>query len=116
MSIKNGKIWGETCTIFQNPLVELHRIQVMSGYMCSTHLHTHKWNGFFVEKGILEIHIKKNDYDLTDVTRLMPGDFCAVKPGEYHWFYCVEDCIAFELYWPEMLSEDIKRLNSGGKV
>ena len=111
--LRSGKVWGESCPIIQTPLVEFHRITVNAGYRCSTHKHEYKWNGFYVESGILNIHVKKDDYDLTDITTLNPGDFCKVKPGEYHWFECIEKCIAFELYWPEILSEDIKRLDVG---
>lgn len=111
--IKSGKVWGETCAIMQNPLVEFHRITVNAGSRCSTHKHAHKWNGFYVERGILEIHVKKSEYELTDVTILKAGDFCQVKPGEYHWFVCVESCVAFEIYWPEVLSDDIQRLDVG---
>lgn len=116
MSNKQGKVWGETWTILQNPLVEFHRISVKAGYRCSTHKHSHKWNGFFVESGTLEIHVKKSDYALTDVTVMKAGDFSAVKPGDVHWFQCTEDCVAFELYWPETLSEDIQREDAGRKV
>jgi len=115
MTSKAGKIWGETVAILQNPLVEFHRISVKNGYRCSTHKHAHKWNGFYVETGELRIHVQKNDYELTDVTVLKAGDFCKVSPGEYHFFECAEDCVAFEIYWPELLSEDIQRLDVGGK-
>ena len=115
MSNKAGKIWGETQAILQNPVVEFHRISVRPGFRCSLHKHAHKWNGFYVEQGVLEIHVKKNDYDLTDVTVLRAGDFAAVKPGEYHFFQCKEECLAFEIYWPELLSEDIQRETVGGK-
>jgi len=111
--LRSGKVWGESCAILQTPLVEFHRITVNAGYRCSIHKHEYKWNGFYVERGILNIHVKKADYDLTDRTTLNPGDFCMVKPGEYHWFECIENCVAFELYWPEILSEDIKRLDVG---
>lgn len=114
--MKQGKVWGETCAILQNPMVEFHRISVNAGYRCSTHKHAHKWNGFFVESGELEIHTMKADYELTDVTILKAGEFTSVKPGEYHWFQCVKDCVAFEIYWMETLSEDIQRLNVGGKT
>lgn len=113
--MKYGKIWGETCPIIQNPVVEFHRISVKSGYRCSQHKHAHKWNGFFVEKGILEIYVKKANYELTDVTVLKEGEFTTVPPGEVHFFKCVEDCIAFEIYYPELLSEDIQRIDVGQK-
>ena len=39
-----------------------------------------------------------------------------VRPGEYHYFVAVEDVIAFEIYYPEALSEDIVRENAGGAM
>jgi hypothetical protein len=63
---------------------------------------------------VLEIHVSKNDYNLTDITVLRAGDFTTVRPGEFHKFVCVEDCVALELYYPEALSEDIVRKDHGG--
>ena len=111
-----GKVWGDTSVIIQNALVELHKINVKAGFRCSEHIHEHKWNGFYVESGVLEIHVRKNNYELTDVTVLRAGDFTSVRPGEYHFFVCTEACSALELYWPELLSEDIKRKNTGGPM
>ena len=116
MSNITGKVWGDTSVLIQTPLVELHRINIKAGYKCSEHKHEHKWNGFYVISGVLEIHVAKNNYDLTDVTTLRAGDFTSVRPGEFHWFNCVEDCSALELYYPESLSEDIVRRNVGGKT
>ena len=79
--MKAGKVWGVTEALLQNPVVEFHRIEINKGGECSTHKHAHKWNGFFVEEGELEIHVFKNDYDLTDKTILGPGEFMSVKPG-----------------------------------
>ena len=109
-----GKVWGDTSALIQNSFVELHKINAKAGFRCSEHKHAHKWNGFYVIRGVLEIHVRKNDYALTDVTTLRAGDFTTVRPGEYHWFKCVEDCVALELYYPEMLSEDIQRRDHGG--
>jgi len=114
MAIINGKVWGNTSALIQNPFVELHRINTKAGYRCSEHKHAHKWNAFYVISGELEIHVRKNDYDLTDVTVLRAGDFTTVRPGEYHWFNCTVDCAALELYYPETLSEDIQRKSVGG--
>lgn len=116
MANVTGKVWGDTSAIIQNALVELHKINVKAGFRCSEHLHEHKWNGFYVESGVLEIHVRKNNYELTDVTVLRAGDFTSVRPGEYHYFVCTEACSALELYWPELLSEDIKRKNTGGPM
>lgn len=109
-----GKVWGDTSVLIQNPLVELHRINTKAGYKCSEHKHAHKWNGFYVISGTMEIHVRKSDYDLTDVTVLGAGDFTTVRPGEYHWFSSITDCSALELYYPETLSEDIVRKSVGG--
>lgn len=114
--MKAGKVWGETELIFSNPLVEFHRIEVNAGYRCSTHKHEHKWNGFFVEQGTLSIYVEKNDYNLVDKTTLYTGQFAVVKPGEYHYFVAEDNVVAFEIYWPELLSEDIVRKNSGGPI
>ena len=62
--MKAGKVWGETRALLQNPVVEFHRIEVNAGGECSTHKHSHKWNGFFIEEGEMEIHVYKNDYEL----------------------------------------------------
>jgi mannose-6-phosphate isomerase-like protein (cupin superfamily) len=109
-----GKVWGDTSVLIQNSLVELHKINIKAGYRCSEHKHEHKWNGFYVISGVLEIHVSKNDYKLTDITVLRAGDFTTVRPGEFHKFVCVEDCVALELYYPEALSEDIVRKDHGG--
>jgi mannose-6-phosphate isomerase-like protein (cupin superfamily) len=111
-----GKVWGDTSVLIQNSLVELHKINIKAGYRCSEHKHVHKWNGFYVISGVLEIHVSKNDYKLTDITVLRAGDFTTVRPGEFHKFVCVEDCVALELYYPEALSEDIIRKDHGGET
>lgn len=48
---KAGKIWGETSLIEANGVLEFHRIQMEKGGVCSKHLHSFKWNGFYVEAG-----------------------------------------------------------------
>ena len=116
MGTITGKVWGDTSVLIQTPLTELHKINIKAGFRCSEHKHEHKWNGFYVISGVLEIHVAKNNYDLTDITTLRAGDFTTVRPGEFHWFNCVEDCVALELYYPEAISEDIVRRSVGGKA
>ena len=122
-----GKVWGSTATIFETPTMALHRLVINQGFQCSHHAHAHKFNGFYVERGILEIHVAKNNYNLVDVTVLKAGDHMIVKPGEYHHFVCptpstdnlaasYSPTIAYEAYWPELLSEDIIRQNVGGST
>jgi len=113
--MKSGKVWGETFELLNNPVVEFHHINVEPNTYCSKHKHEHKFNGFFVFEGLLIIEVWKNDYDLVDETWLRPGDFMAVKPGEYHRFKsAAAGAQAVELYWPELLSSDIVRESVGG--
>jgi hypothetical protein len=43
----------------------------------------------------------KTTIDLVDETELQIGQYTKVKPGVYHQFECLEDGVAFELYWAE---------------
>ena len=113
MTTKSGKIWGMTELIHKNGVLEFHRIDTKKGGICSKHKHQFKWNGFYVVSGKLKITVWKDDYNLVDETILNPGDFTQVKPGEYHSFECLEDAVAFELYWAEFNHDDIVRENVG---
>lgn len=109
-----GKVWGETeCLFFKNN-VEIHRIEVKKGGFCSNHKHEHKYNAFFVESGKLKISIDKHDYDLVDETVITAKQMSVVPPGEFHKFEALEDTVAYEIYWVELLSKDIVRKDHGG--
>ena len=108
-----GKVWGTTEEIEANGVLEFHRIEMEAGGVCSKHKHEFKWNGFFVEEGIMKIRVWQNDYDLVDETILGPGDFTQVKPGVIHQFEGLEDGVAFELYWAEFNHNDIVRRSVG---
>jgi len=108
-----GKIWGTTELLEANNSIELHRIEMKKGGVCSKHLHEYKWNFFHVESGKLLIRVWQKDYDLIDETILGPGEYTKVKPGVYHQFECLEDGVAFELYWAEFSHSDIKRETVG---
>ena len=110
---KAGKIWGETQLVETNGALEFHRIETIAGGLSSRHLHEFKWNGFFVESGIVLIRVWQLDYDLVDETILRPGDFTKVRPGLIHQFECLEDAVAYELYWAELKHDDIKRESVG---
>lgn len=114
--MKSGKVWGITQMIEANATLELHRIEANKGGTCSKHLHQYKWNGFFVESGKLLIRVWKNSYDLIDETIIGKGEYTKVPPGEYHQFEALEDTIAFEIYWSELLHNDIKRETTGFKI
>ena len=109
-----GKVWGTTQPIETNNQFEFHRIDIKAGFECSKHKHVHKFNGFYLVSGQLEIHVWKNDYDLVDVTVLNAGDYTKVSPGEFHKFVCKEDSVCFETYWVEFNHNDIVRESVGG--
>lgn len=113
----SGKVWGVTELLLQSPHVEVHRLTIKPKHRCSLHVHRTKWNAFLVLSGRLFIDVVKQDYPLTDVTELGPGDLMTVKPGEHHQFRTgAEPCKAIEFYYPDQLSEDIERKDHGGPV
>lgn len=112
--MKAGKIWGNTKSLFAKNNVEIHRIEIGSGGVCSKHKHDHKFNLFYVESGSLEVRVWKNAYDLVDKTMLFAGDTTVVPPGEYHQFCALTECVAYEVYWVELDPEDISRETVGG--
>jgi mannose-6-phosphate isomerase-like protein (cupin superfamily) len=114
--MKAGKIWGQTELIHANGVLEFHRIEFKKGVQCSKHKHNFKWNGFYVESGIMKVKVWQNDYNLVDETILKAGDFTRIKPGVYHQFEGIENGIAFELYWAEFNHNDIVRRTAGSKT
>ena len=71
---------------------------------------------FFVEEGLLRILIEKNDYPLTDETKLSGGESIIIQPKEYHSFEILQKgTVAYEIYWTEIDGNDIERKNSGSK-
>jgi len=114
--MKAGKVWGQTELIEANGVLEFHRIEMKTGGVCSKHKHKYKWNGFFCESGRLLIRVWKNSYDLVDETILEAGQYTKVPPGEYHQFECLEEGVAYELYWAEFNHDDIERESVGFKT
>lgn len=111
---KAGKVWGTTELIALVPgVVEFHRIETRKGGVCSKHAHQSKTNGFFVESGKLLIRVWQKAYDLVDETILEAGDYMAVPPGVQHQFECLEDAVAFELYYAQLVGDDIVRESVG---
>ena len=108
-----GKVWGTTKLVEANGALEFHRIEMKKGGVCSKPLHRYKWNGFYVESGIMLIRTWQRDYDLVDETIVEAGEYHKVKPGLYHQFECIESGVAFELYWAEFNHNDIERENVG---
>jgi mannose-6-phosphate isomerase-like protein (cupin superfamily) len=112
--MKQGKVWGSTELIIKTESLEVHRIEVKKGGYCSTHTHKYKHNMFFVEFGLLEIHVFKNDYELEDITLLENQEKTSVRPNEYHYFKALDTTIAYEIYYVEPIGLDIIRKNHGG--
>lgn len=112
--MKQGKIWGFTEAIFQKHNFEIHRIEIKQGGFCSTHKHNNKFNAFYMESGSLKINVEQKAYELTDETIIETGDLTVVKPGLYHSFEALTDCICYEIYWTELDHEDIERRTVGG--
>lgn len=117
--MKAGKVWGHTESLFQKNNVEIHRIVILPGGFCSKHMHRHKHNAFYCERGEIWIDVWKKDYALVDTTRLGPGEICSVAPGEYHRFRTDKDCgaptiVVYEIYWTELDASDIVREDHGG--
>lgn len=111
--MKAGKVWGTTAAIFQTGAFEMHRVEIHEGGKCSEHRHRHKYNGFYVESGTLEIVIWRES-GTVDVVELEQGESTIVPPGEYHRFRALSDVIAFEFYWAAALDpEDIDRRTIG---
>ena len=109
----SGKTWGITQQIVKKPgLFEWHRIAVNKGHVCSKHKHKTKWNGFFVESGILKVSVWKPTGTL-DITLIGAGNYMEVPPGEYHRFEAVEDVVAYEIYWAQLEDHDIERVEEG---
>lgn len=112
-----GKTWGETRPILVTPLIELHHVIAGPGGYCSKHKHLHKWNGFWVIRGWLEIDVWPDEYELIDKTMVGPGDFTTVAPGLFHQFRnptATKDCEFLEIYYLHPLSRDIIRETVGG--
>lgn len=109
----SGKVWGSTTPVLITPFIEIHRLVIKPWSRCSMHKHNRKWNAFITIDGELYIDVEKS-YGLTDTTVLHCGEICTVSPGEYHQFRTgAKICEAFEIYYSDVLSEDIERRNQG---
>jgi mannose-6-phosphate isomerase-like protein (cupin superfamily) len=120
--MKAGKVWGTTELIEHNSTFEFHRIEFTENHCCSEHYHKTKWNGFFVESGILMVKTWQEQPTearanmLCDQTILRAGDYYKVEPGKWHQFVGVKSGVAFELYWAEFDADDIVRRTTGHKL
>lgn len=112
-----GKVWGTTDRQIATPLFEKHLLRIKPKHRCSLHKHHRKWNSFTVIQGLLYIDVVLDDGRTIDTTTLGPGESTTVAPGVFHRFRTGQHpCVATEEYYPDTLSEDIKRLDQGGPV
>lgn len=107
---KSGKKWGFTSQLFNKNNVEIHRIVGDIGGTTSMHMHDAKYSMLFVESGQLKIYVEKNDYNLTDITILNPGESTILNPKEFHKFEVMADqTVCYEIYWVQINENDIIR-------
>ena len=112
-----GKVCGQTQELLNTPLIEVHEIEIDPDMQCSMHKHEFKWNMFYVIEGKLAIDVEKNDYDLVDTTVLNEGEWCSVRPNEFHRFRSLDEPVrALEIYYLEPLCADIVRKDVGGAI
>ncbi len=111
-----GKVWGETRTLYADSNVEVHYIKVKEGGYCSRHYHKTKYNCFIVLSGELKVTVwkKYGNEMLEDVTRLTTNMESTVEPGDEHMFEALDDTEALEIYYTELHGDDIVRRNHGG--
>jgi mannose-6-phosphate isomerase-like protein (cupin superfamily) len=110
-----GKIWGNTQCLFNHNNVEIHRISAKEGGYCSVHIHSQKYNMFYVESGKLKVTIYRHEEPSpTDSIILEAGMSTIVCPNEKHMFQALEDTIAYEIYYVELETADIVRFKEGG--
>lgn len=111
----SDKLWGHSVRIEWNPFISFHRAVVAAGFRCSKHRHANKWNGFFVEAGLLAIRVYGEDGS-EQVTELRAGQYFSVAPGVKHRFESLLPTVLFEIYWPAEQTEDIIRDDEGGRL
>ena len=107
-----AKIWGRVKNIISKEMFEVNRIEIVEGGYCSEHKHQYKYNGFFVESGKLKITTWNND--LVQHTILSDGDYLQVEPNVPHKFDALSNVVCYEIYWVQLLENDIQRVMKGG--
>lgn len=107
-----AKIWGRVKKIISKEMFEVNRIEIVEGGYCSEHKHQYKYNGFFVESGKLKITTWNNG--LVQHTILSDGDYLQVEPNVLHKFDALSNVVCYEIYWVQLLENDIQRVMKGG--
>ena len=111
--MKFSKVWGLTEKLFSKNNVSIHRIEIDKGGYCSQHIHRSKYNMFYVECGKIEVQVFNGD--LVDKTVLSTGELTSVPPEKMHMFVGLEDSVVYEIYYTDLVEDDIDRFTVGGK-
>lgn len=111
---KQGKVWGTTTRIFYSETCRVEYAEIKPGFRSSNHKHIHGHNLFYVISGELKIVSKKIGLD--DEVVLGAGHTLTVDPGTVHRFESVTYVKLIEVYWVEMIGEDIEREDQGGPL
>ena len=111
-----GKIWGETESIFGSESVSVHVLKIRKGGYSSRHFHKIKSNYFHVLKGAVLIREWQGQSEsaLVDGTTLRAGQRASVSPGVWHQFEALEDSEMIEIYIAGLMGPDIVRMGHGG--
>lgn len=106
------KLWGTTTLLLRTPFIEVHRLSINPMSWCSEHLHTSKWNAFYVESGTLLLETFTPEHVQS---RMQPGSFATIPPGHAHQFRTGKERVTcLEIYYPAEVGEDIVRQTAGG--
>lgn len=111
---KQGKVWGTTERIFYSETCRVEYAEIRQGFRSSNHKHIHGHNLFYIVSGELRIVSKKGGLD--DAVVLTAGLSLTVDPGTVHRFESLTDVKLIEVYWVEMIGEDIEREDQGGPL
>jgi quercetin dioxygenase-like cupin family protein len=109
---KSGKVWGETTPIIVRDSFEVHRIRGLAGGYSSVHSHQYKYNLFYVDCGKMCIRVWRDN--LCDTTILQRGESTIIEPNLRHQMEFLQDTVAYEIYWPREINNDIIRYSQGG--
>ena len=108
-----GKVWGQTSTIYQSETTSVHALQIRPGTFCSEHRHRIKRNFFHVLEGEIEIDVWTSGGQ-PDRTILKAGQAMAIEPGTWHKFQSRTGAWILEIYDTRLDGEDIERRTVGG--
>lgn len=123
--VAKEKIWGNTSEVAAHPGFQVHFLRINAGTYCSRHCHEHKWNIFYVTRGVVSVRTYPGPKGPEDSTKidvitevdLHPGESLIVPPGVWHRFVAYVDSEMIEVYsTPAVREDDIERFDVGGVI